>query len=180
MRKALSVAILSVLLPVLVPARLPAAEKLQFGMAVRSGFTAIKKEETFHIQDLVAFHTLPWDWTWKDGWYLNTFWEIHFGLLSAAGEDRVLFSTGPALSLQTPWKRVSIVFGLRPAFLEDHVFGRENVGGAFQFTEDLGVDLELLKGLSVGYRFQHLSNAGIYEHNPGLDFHVFEVRWILP
>lgn len=180
MRKALIVAILAVLLPALVPVPLPAAERLQFGVAVRSGFTAIKKEETFHIQEVVAFHTLPWDWKWKDGWYLNTLWEIHFGLLSAAGEDRVLFSTGPALVLETPWKRVSFVFGVRPGFLEDHVFGKENVGGALQFTEELGVDLAILGGLSVGYRFQHLSNAGLYNHNPGLDFHVLEVRWLLP
>lgn len=157
-----------------------AAEKLEFGIGVRSGFSAFKKEETFHIHELIAYHTLPWDWQWNGGWVLDTFWEIHFGLLSAAGEERVLLSTGPMITLQTPWKRLSFMAAVRPAFLEDHIFGQENLGGEIQFTEEIGLNVALTRYLSIGYRFQHLSNANLYQNNPGLDFHVFEVRCLLP
>lgn len=156
------------------------AEKLEFGIGVRTGFSAIKKEETFHLHELVAYHTLPWDWQWNGGWTLDTYWEIHFGILSAAAKQSVLISTGPMVTLQTPWKRVALMAAVRPAFLEDHVFGKENLGGEIQFTEEIGVNLALTKYFSIGYRFQHLSNAHLYESNPGLDFHVLELRCLLP
>ncbi len=157
-----------------------AAEKLQFGLAYRYGTSAIRDRETFHLHEVIAFHTLPWDWRWEGGWYLNTIWEIHFGLLGAAGEERVFFSTGPRLELDTPLERFRLVAAFRPAFLEDHVFGKENLGGSIQFTEEVGLDFVVLKSLIVGYRFQHISNANIYSHNPGVDLHVFEIRWLLP
>ncbi|ROQ91160.1 acyloxyacyl hydrolase [Desulfosoma caldarium] len=157
-----------------------AAEKLVFGIGVRSGFSAIKKDETFHIHELIAYHTLPWDWQWNGGWILDTFWEIHFGLLRAADKESVLISTGPMVTLQTPWKSLAFMAAVRPAFLEDHNFGKENLGGEIQFTEEIGINLILSKYFSLGYRFQHLSNAGLYTHNPGLDFHVLELRCLLP
>ena len=29
----------------------------------------------------------------------------------------------------------------------------------------------------MGYRFQHMSNAGLASENPGLNLHMIEVRW---
>ncbi|MEJ5348761.1 MAG: acyloxyacyl hydrolase [Desulfosoma sp.] len=157
-----------------------AAEKLVFGIGVRSAFTAIEKKETFHLHELIAYHTLPWDWQWKGGWVVDTFWEIHFGLLSAADEESVLISTGPMVTLQTPWKWLAFMAAFRPAFLEQHTFGKENLGGEIQFTEEIGFNVTLTKYLSIGYRFQHLSNANLYKNNPGLDFHAVELRCLLP
>lgn len=157
-----------------------AAEKLVFGVGLRSGFTALEKQETFHLHELIAYHTLPWDRQWGSGWMLDTFWEIHFGLLTAADEEAVLLSTGPMVTLQTPWKRVAFMAAVRPAFLEDHIFGKENLGGEIQFTEEIGINVTLTKYISIGYRFQHLSNANLYDNNPGLDFHALEVRCLLP
>jgi len=48
-----------------------------------------------------------------------------------------------------------------------------NAGGPFQFDEvvGLGIDMFCTKNfaLSVSYRYRHMSNAGIYSDNSGLD-----------
>jgi lipid A 3-O-deacylase len=50
---------------------------------------------------------------------------------------------------------------------------------AFQFTEFVGVGLAFgqRQQYQVGYRFQHVSNGGIKEPNPGVDFHEIYAQY---
>ena len=63
--------------------------------------------------------------------------------------------------------------------------GEPDLGGKFQFNEQIGLGLlcrirERLT-LNVGYRFLHVSNAGIQEPNNGINGHmvVFGFNWQL-
>ena len=46
-----------------------------------------------------------------------------------------------------------------------------------QFTSHAGFGCRIYKQLSAGYRFQHMSNASISRHNPGLDLHMCELSY---
>ena len=37
--------------------------------------------------------------------------------------------------------------------------------------------IKVYNGMSLGYRFQHMSNAGLYNRNPGLNLHMVEFAW---
>lgn len=57
------------------------------------------------------------------------------------------------------------------------------LGGPFQFNETAGVGVEIFLerglALTVGYRYRHVSNAGIYDDNRGLDtqFGTIGLSW---
>jgi len=36
-----------------------------------------------------------------------------------------------------------------------------------------GAGIEFKSGMKIAYRFRHLSNAGLYEHNDGINAHFF-------
>jgi hypothetical protein len=51
-------------------------------------------------------------------------------------------------------------------------------GSQFMYTIDFGGGLTIFRNkqrqsVSIGYRYQHLSNANISLHNPGTDTNVF-------
>lgn len=50
---------------------------------------------------------------------------------------------------------------------------------AFQFTPTAGVGLQIgnHQQYQVGYRFQHISNGGIKEPNPGINFHELYLQY---
>jgi lipid A 3-O-deacylase len=54
-----------------------------------------------------------------------------------------------------------------------------SVATAFQFTEIAGVGIMFgqRQQYQLGYRFQHVSNAGIKEPNPGVNFHEIYAQY---
>ncbi|MGF6769318.1 lipid A 3-O-deacylase [Paraburkholderia sp. GAS199] len=54
-----------------------------------------------------------------------------------------------------------------------------NYSTAFQFTPMAGVGVQIgnHQQYQVGYRFQHISNGGIKEPNPGINFHQLYLQY---
>ncbi|SOY58113.1 acyloxyacyl hydrolase [Cupriavidus taiwanensis] len=76
----------------------------------------------------------------------------------------------------TPFVEASV--GLR-VLSHTEIAGGHRMGSAFQFSDMIGVGVAFGKAqrLTVGYRFQHLSNAGIQDPNPGTNFSMGYVRY---
>jgi hypothetical protein len=53
--------------------------------------------------------------------------------------------------------------------------GRD-LGGAFEFREGIGADYFLLNGSRLGFSFNHISNAFIYDENPGEESLLFHYK----
>ncbi|WP_144144198.1 acyloxyacyl hydrolase [Paraburkholderia sp. BCC1884] len=53
------------------------------------------------------------------------------------------------------------------------------LGTAFQFADMAGVGMQMgsHQQYEVGYRFQHISNGGIKEPNPGINFHQLYLQY---
>jgi len=50
-------------------------------------------------------------------------------------------------------------------------------GERFQFTSHIGLIWYLTDRVSLGYRFQHMSNAGLASPNPGLNLEMLELSY---
>jgi hypothetical protein len=79
-----------------------------------------------------------------------------------------------------PEKRVQPFFSTNGGFLYfgDRVLSPQ--GSQFMFTVDFGGGLTIYRkprqSVSLGYRYQHISNANISLHNPGTDANTFYVQ----
>ena len=52
-----------------------------------------------------------------------------------------------------------------------------DLGGWFEFTDHVGLNWHITKQFTVGWRYQHMSNAGIYARNPGLNLQMLSVSY---
>jgi len=78
-----------------------------------------------------------------------------------------------------PSKRVQPFFSADGGFIYfmDKVLSPQ--GSQFMYTMDFGTGINIFRkerqAVSIGYRYQHLSNNNISEHNPGMDANTFYV-----
>jgi Lipid A 3-O-deacylase (PagL) len=73
---------------------------------------------------------------------------------------------------------LSLEGGVSPTGLSRYDFGAKNFGTYFQFTSHLGLNWDILPRVRLSYRFQHMSNAGLSRHNPGLNLHMLGVSYL--
>ncbi len=117
-------------------------------------------------------HALPWTWRPSDDWRLTTHREGGVAVFDGGGDTGVALSVGPVWVWDRNGSRWQFEIGIKPTVLSEERFGTLDLGGHFHFTSHLGVRYQLLPMLAVGYRFQHISNAGISSPNRGLDLHL--------
>jgi hypothetical protein len=131
-----------------------------------------------------------WDWRarWLQtgNWHLGGYWDVALGYWNrndtAPGQHDDLFDFGvtPVLRFQPN--------GLAGPYVEAgvglHLLSRTSIGDkqmstAVQFGSHAGVGYRFgAKGsYEIGYRFQHLSNAGIKKPNAGINFHQLRVQY---
>lgn len=61
--------------------------------------------------------------------------------------------------------------GLGLAYFDHDRVGGKDFGDRIQFTQHIGLGLEVYRNWFAGYRFSHYSNAGMDSDNSGLDLH---------
>ena len=131
-------------------------------------------EENYHAAELYYLHDLPWRASFDNGMAIKTRADIGLGYLYADKHGGGWFAVGADVVLELMAGLLELEAGFRPTWLPDHRFGDDDFGGAIQFTSHAGATLNF-GAATVGYRFQHCSNAGIYDDNPGLDLHLLGV-----
>ena len=135
---------------------------------------------------------MQWDWNRKlieaGGWHLGGYWDLSLGYWNNNSPFKTtsnLADTGftPTLRFQE-----NTISGLSPYaelaagfhFLSTTSVGAERrFGSSFQFGDHIGAGVRFGdKGrYDIGYRYQHLSNAGIKEPNQGINFHLLRLRY---
>ena len=130
---------------------------------------------------------LLWDsgfaWGNPQGWQTRLQWEVDLARWDArAGRNVTEVGVSPVFRLEkrggtmVPFLEGSV--GVR---LVNHVSTSPEhyYSTAFRFSETIGFGLAFGKELDmeIGFRFQHLSNAGIKKPNPGTDFVTGYVRY---
>lgn len=153
------------------------AESGAFGFD-RLGFRAgIDGESDADIENYEVYGVMktPWHWDLQDDRTLVFEFEWSAGVLDGEGETAGLFKLAPQLRFQTPKLPIEIVVSSGPSLITEDEFDELDLGGAFQFTSTAGIDWQIDESWTVGYRFQHISNAHIYDENDGLNLHSLSV-----
>lgn len=153
------------------------AERLGLAeVGARAGMSDSNNDQYFEQYEFFTSHNLPWSWDLPGGWVFATRLNITVGALLSSGSTAFIATAGPGLNFS--WHKFSIFAGLSPTYLSKEKFEVEDFGGEFHFTSHVGLSYQFLKGYAAGYRIQHLSNAGIYDSNPGLNLHVLELKYV--
>jgi lipid A 3-O-deacylase len=63
--------------------------------------------------------------------------------------------------------------------LSSQRFDDEDLGCSTQFISHLGINLRLNRNWETGYRFEHVSNGGLSDSNPGLNLNLLLLRYHL-
>src|SRR5207253_2887239 len=122
--------------------------------------------------------TLPISWKLGNDFSVTTRMDFTAGWLGRGGESAAIASVGPALVLKYKTLPLSLEGGSSSTLISEHDFGGANLGGPYQFTTHAGLTWDFLPRWRVGYRFEHISNAGISKPNPGLNLHTFGLAYV--
>jgi len=141
-------------------------------VGVRGGSSFESDAGYFRQAEVFAGANLPWHWDPCFGLYLKPRMEASAGCLSGGQDDGFIGTLGPVIEVGEGKFPVVFAGGASPTLLSRYNFRERDLGGRFQFTDHLGFDWHVTKCFTVGWRFQHMSNAGIYRHNPGLNLQM--------
>ena len=146
-----------------------AAATMEVG--VRGGKDTTTAHEDIAAREVYYLQSLPWQKEF--GPRTNLYTRLDAGLCYlranpqsggwlAVGADVVLSMMGGAWELEG---------GVRPTWLFESELGGEDFGGPVQLSSHVGTTLSLGQ-VALSYRFQHISNASIYNCNPGINLHL--------
>lgn len=118
-----------------------------------------------------------WHWKIYSECYLRPAVDISAGQLWNKNGAGFAGTLGPEFELHFGEFPVQLELGSSPTVLSQNNFGRLNFGDRFQFTSHIGFQWEITRCVTVGWRYQHMSNAGIAEPNPGLNMEMFSAGY---
>ena len=134
--------------------------------------------------------SVQWDWNKRllqfSGWHLGGYWDLAAGYWNRgsvrADQHKDLYDLGftPVFRLQPdgiagPYVEAAIGFHL----LSRTSIGDKNMSTNFQFGDHVGLGYRFgtKQSYDFSYRFQHLSNGGIKNPNPGINFHQIRLQY---
>ena len=135
---------------------------------------------------------MQWDWNRKlieaGRWYLGGYWDLSLGYWSNNSPFKTTSNLADIGFTPTFRFQENTISGLSPYaelavgfhFLSTTSVGTERrFGSSFQFGDHIGAGVRFGdKGrYDIGYRYQHLSNAGIKEPNQGINFHLLRLQY---
>ena len=148
-----------------------------FEVGIQGGFDATSSDEDFVQVEAFVTYLLPWNLTWGSGWVLDTTLNGSAGALNGGGDTGLIVTLGPGLMLRKGEGKFALFAGVSPTLMSKSDYGLEDFGGNFQFTSYIGLSYLFTDNFGIGYRIQHMSNANIYDENPGLDLHMFILKY---
>ncbi len=96
------------------------------------------------------------------------------GGLDGDGESSTFAAAGPGLDYALG-RRLRLRYDLQGAWLGDHVLAGRDLGGPFQFFHRLTLVAPVGRRAVAAAGLWHISNAGIYDANPGLSGFLLEL-----
>lgn len=138
---------------------------------LRAGSSFNEDDESFDQYDLFASYGLPWSWQWGRAIQVDTYLTTAVGILDGGGDIGVAGSLGFEFAFGSASGRCpfEIRAGSALTLISEDEYGEEDLGGPVQFTHHISLYYWFLERLSAIVRVQHMSNAGIYSENPGVD-----------
>ncbi len=128
-------------------------------------------QENYNTGEIYFLQALPWGTTLGDQTTLSSRFDMGASYLNVKESGNVMLAVGADLVLGLCNGGIELEIGFRPTWMFDHTYGQDNFGGGLQFSNHVGLAV-IWQPLVLSYRYQHTSNAHLYEHNPGLNLHL--------
>jgi lipid A 3-O-deacylase len=146
-------------------------------VGTRGGASFDSGQNRFWQTEAFADSDLPWKWNFCSDWRFQPRVDVSAGWLEGEHSDAFAGTVGPMVELRKGTFPLVLEGGSSPTILSRDRFGARNFGERFQFTSHIGLTWYITKQDSLGYRFQHMSNAGISQPNPGLNLQMLELSY---
>lgn len=146
-------------------------------IGLRAGVDDGRNDEDMTQVEAFALFDLPWHRRFASDWSLFLIAEINAGALNGGGDTAFVGSAGPGISVRSPGESLALRAGFNPSVISEDAIGDEDLGGPIQFTSHIGLSYTFPQHVSIGYRFQHMSNASIYSSNPGVNLHMLKIGY---
>jgi hypothetical protein len=154
------------------------AQEFQFqSVGARVGFPAENTSQHFRQAEAFLNYNL-WGWNLSTNWRLQSRIDLSTGWLGQHGDNAFIGTLGPSLELSRARFPISLEAGFSPTYISSYQFGNTDLGARAQFTSHIGLNWDVTSRWRLGYRFQHMSNAGIKEPNPGFNLHVVSIGYL--
>ena len=141
------------------------------GLELRVGIDAENRVDV-QSYELIATLSSPWSWTIRDQYQIDLGFEFGLGVLDGEGETGLFGHAGPSLEIALSDFPLELVVSSGPVLLSEDEFSKLDLGGTFQFISAVGFDYEVKTNWMIGYRYLHISNAGLHDKNPGMNLHA--------
>jgi hypothetical protein len=146
-------------------------------IGVRGGISDGRNDEDFQQYEAFLNWTLPWERQIASDWRIGIFLEANAGALHGGSETAFVGSAGPGIHFSGFGGKIDIPLGVNPTVISNHTYGDVDFGGTFQFTSHVGLNVKFTQHFMMSYRLQHMSNAGIYKPNPGVNIHMLGIGY---
>lgn len=146
-------------------------------VGVRGGTSINTSGHCFQQAETFVGLNLPFTWKFCSDWRLQPRFDISGGWLGGENTDGFIGTLGPTVELSKGKFPLTLEGGSSPTFLSQYQFGDKNFGDNVQFTSHIGLNWYFSKHFSIGYRFQHMSNCGLGNSNPGLNMNTFSFTY---
>lgn len=168
----------TILLAICINSLIPLAAQSKNPLFSNAGLrVGIDAENEINLVSYELFGTFDMDWSWQLSQHIRLDLDIETALGGLSGESKTAAygRIAPVAEFHFGDFPISLTFSSGPSLYSEDTFDKYDIGGTFQFTSSLGFDWALNKDWSLGYRFQHTSNADLEYPNPGLDMHTFHI-----
>ena len=140
-----------------------------FFAGARSGLSFHDGGQTFYQTEAFAGVNLARHWNLSTNWYFQPGGDISAGGLTDGTATGFIGTIEPTISLHRADFPLSLEIGVGPTLISRYHFGGKDFGDNFQITSQAQLNWQLTKRFSLGGRVQHMSNAHLATHNPGLN-----------
>jgi len=124
-------------------------------------------------QALFVDFKLPWLWSPWTNVSASPKLTLEVGSFNHGSENRFFASLGPTLRLANDRWRMPFFLdlGLSPTVIDGSTYGGRDFGTSINFTSHIALGLRFgqAKNHVVKFRYQHISNGGLDEVNPGIN-----------
>ena len=146
-------------------------------VGARFGFNPFGAGHDFYQAEGFVNWNLPWRWDLGSSLNLQSRVDVSAGWLAESGASAAIASAGPSLVLRKESFPLSLEAGLSPTELSRSDFRSKDFGIPFQFTSHGGLNFDITSHICISYRFQHMSNASLSRHNPGLNLNMLGLSY---
>ncbi len=149
----------------------------RYTVGLRAGASSSDYSHPFVQTEVFAIRSLPWNWNLGSDWLIKSRAEVTAGALHGHGETGFVGTVGPELVIKYDPFPIALEVGVRATVLSQYEYVQRSFGLPFQFTSHVGLEWQFTSRWQLGYRFQHMSNAGLGTPNPGLNLHLLSLAY---